>query len=576
MKHKQVRIFVLILALLLIAGSVFAARMASVRAAEETSVEQPTDPPVTDPPVTDPPATDPPVTDPPVTDPPVTDPPVTDPPVTDPPVTEPPVTEPPVTEPPVTEPPVTEPPVTEPPVTETTPEETTPEQTTPEQTTPEQTTPEETTPEQTTDGATEHTHSYSETGRTDATCTDAGQITYTCSGCGESYTETIPAKGHSFGDWKVEKEAGYETSGLKKRACPVCGHEETEEIPATGYPEGSVVNVAFTVTGGKFKDGTTQKTVTVILWTSGGKASPNGVGHLTQDQIPTDMIPNEGYDNGFWADPVPSTSVNITQNTTFAYSYTGNFNYDGTYTSYHGYWRPTQTAAPQPTQPRPTQTQPPQTQPTSESETTEEETEEPTEGDGEIVITGGEAGEYGELISMNGENLLIYRLPKGNYSVTNEGDGAASLSIFSNKTVTNADGKEEPAENFENFVVTKDAAPVSVFMDADRYATLTDGAVLRFVLEEEPTTEMTTEEPTTSEVATEPATVTDPASESAEASESEYVEPEPDRDNNMVLWPFILILGILVIGLGVLIFFIIRLLKKSGADEKKNRFDDED
>ena len=35
----------------------------------------------------------------------------------------------------------------------------------------------------------------------------------------------------------------------------------------------------------------------------------------------------------------------------------------------------------------------------------------------------------------------------------------------------------------------------------------------------------------------------------------------------MVLWPFILILSVLVIGLGVLIFFIVKLMKKSDSEE---------
>ena len=42
-----------------------------------------------------------------------------------------------------------------------------------------------------------HTHSYTETVTTAATCTTAGVKTYTCA-CGDSYTEEIPATGHSY------------------------------------------------------------------------------------------------------------------------------------------------------------------------------------------------------------------------------------------------------------------------------------------------------------------------------------------------------------------------------------------
>ena len=40
-------------------------------------------------------------------------------------------------------------------------------------------------------------HEYAETSRIDSTCIDSGSVTYTCSRCGDSYTETIPEKGHT-------------------------------------------------------------------------------------------------------------------------------------------------------------------------------------------------------------------------------------------------------------------------------------------------------------------------------------------------------------------------------------------
>ena len=44
-----------------------------------------------------------------------------------------------------------------------------------------------------------HTHSYTSSVTTAATCTTAGVKTYTC-GCGHSYTQAIPATGHSYVD----------------------------------------------------------------------------------------------------------------------------------------------------------------------------------------------------------------------------------------------------------------------------------------------------------------------------------------------------------------------------------------
>lgn len=44
-----------------------------------------------------------------------------------------------------------------------------------------------------------HEHNYTETVTKEPTCTEAGEKTYTC-GCGDSYTEDIPATGHHFGE----------------------------------------------------------------------------------------------------------------------------------------------------------------------------------------------------------------------------------------------------------------------------------------------------------------------------------------------------------------------------------------
>ena len=76
----------------------------------------------------------------------------------------------------------------------------------------------------------QHTHSYSLTKTVNATCTKNGSKTYTCS-CGDSYMETIPATGHSFGAWTVTKAATTTAEGLKERKCSKCGAVETEVIP---------------------------------------------------------------------------------------------------------------------------------------------------------------------------------------------------------------------------------------------------------------------------------------------------------------------------------------------------------
>ena len=284
------------------------------------------------------------------------------------------------------------------------------------------------------------------------------------------------------------------------------------------------------------------------------------------------MIPDEGYDNGFWADPAPSPSIDITANRTFPFSYTGTFNYSGTYTSYNGPWRPT--TPPGPTQPRPTSpTQPRPTQPSEPDNPSESES---TDAEEDILIENGEAGNYGELISVGGEQFWAYHLPAGSYIITNEGDDPASISIFSDDTVVNAEGKEVPAQQYANITLPGGASSdFVVVIEGDRYVRLSDGAKVRFVLSEEPI-ESDSESETETFAPTKPASndTSDPASESAEATET-----EPSKDPNkqpLVLWPFIVVLGLLLVGLGVLIFFIVRLLKKSDGDAGEEDSEDEE
>jgi len=64
-----------------------------------------------------------------------------------------------------------------------------------------------------------------------ATCTERGSKFCTCVVCGETKTESIPAAGHSFGDWIITSEASYTETGVKERKCEVCSETETEIIP---------------------------------------------------------------------------------------------------------------------------------------------------------------------------------------------------------------------------------------------------------------------------------------------------------------------------------------------------------
>ena len=91
---------------------------------------------------------------------------------------------------------------------------------------------------------TTHTHKYESKITKQATCTETGVLTYTCTSttgtCDKkTYTETIPAKGHSFStEWTVDVEATETTPGSKSHHCTVCDAKtDVTVIPATGVVE---------------------------------------------------------------------------------------------------------------------------------------------------------------------------------------------------------------------------------------------------------------------------------------------------------------------------------------------------
>ena len=89
-----------------------------------------------------------------------------------------------------------------------------------------------------------HIHNYVSTITKKATCAEEGEITYTCTATNgtcdkKTYTEVIPKKAHTYGEWKVVKEATETEEGLKSHSCTVCGAEETASIPKKGSTGGT-------------------------------------------------------------------------------------------------------------------------------------------------------------------------------------------------------------------------------------------------------------------------------------------------------------------------------------------------
>ena len=62
----------------------------------------------------------------------------------------------------------------------------------------------------------------------EATCTENGKRTRTCSICGKKETDTIKKTGHEWGKWKVTEEATCSEEGTRVRTCKVCGEKQKE------------------------------------------------------------------------------------------------------------------------------------------------------------------------------------------------------------------------------------------------------------------------------------------------------------------------------------------------------------
>ena len=118
-----------------------------------------------------------------------------------------------------------------------------------------------------------HEHSYTKTVLSNATCTTAGTVKYTCS-CGDFYTETIPATGHKSSGWIVDKTASIGVKGSKHKECTVCKKVlETSEIPALSRISISKASVTLSTSTYAYDGKAKKPGVTVKL---NGKTLKNG------------------------------------------------------------------------------------------------------------------------------------------------------------------------------------------------------------------------------------------------------------------------------------------------------------
>lgn len=67
------------------------------------------------------------------------------------------------------------------------------------------------------------------------TCIETGVKTFTCTKCGEAYTEEVPVVDHAY-EPTITKEPTFEEEGETTYTCTVCGDSYTEAIPVRDDP----------------------------------------------------------------------------------------------------------------------------------------------------------------------------------------------------------------------------------------------------------------------------------------------------------------------------------------------------
>ena len=115
-------------------------------------------------------------------------------------------------------------------------------------------------------------------------------------------TGMVPSEGYEGGAWNTDP-----TMEISGDVIFIYSFTKIEEEPET-----RTVTVTFKIENGTWADQSTEDIEKEVALT-------DGVGTLASDEIPSGMLPNEGYDNGSWnVDPTTAISGDVT----FIYSFT--------------------------------------------------------------------------------------------------------------------------------------------------------------------------------------------------------------------------------------------------------------
>lgn len=127
---------------------------------------------------------------------------------------------------------------------------------------------------------------------TKPTCTEKGKKTRTCTKCGKTETASIPAVGHSFGEYKITKQPTALATGTKTRTCTKCGKTESiaiaklkpiialsvTKLPLQLKKSTTVLKVTKMQTGDKVASFTSSNSKIVTVHKTSGKLTAKKVG----------------------------------------------------------------------------------------------------------------------------------------------------------------------------------------------------------------------------------------------------------------------------------------------------------
>ncbi|MBQ7580525.1 MAG: hypothetical protein IJU39_04360, partial [Clostridia bacterium] len=135
-------------------------------------------------------------------------------------------------------------------------------------------------------------HTYN-TVVTSPTCTEQGYTTYTCSVCGDSYVDNyFEATGHNWGEGVVTTSPTCTENGVRTYTCANCGDTYTEAVSATGHTVVEDAAVAATCTEAGHTAGTHCSVCGAVL--SGNEAIP-ATGHDYEAVVTNPTCTEAGY-----------------------------------------------------------------------------------------------------------------------------------------------------------------------------------------------------------------------------------------------------------------------------------------